>query len=401
MRKILLGLGVLVGLVVVGVGGVVLYGVNKHDKTYDLPLPKITRATSPEAIARGKHIFLTSCAPCHEDDAGHYAGRHTKDLPEALGYFHTANITSHPKAGVGSWKDEEIARMIIHAIDRNGKVRPMLAFKNISDDDVAALIGFMRSDDPGFAPVEKVAPESRLTVPGKVITALVLGINTEPRGPVQAPPVGMTAEYGKYAATALYDCYFCHTEGFSGNKLNEPNLFAGNFEFDLSPIGVEGKLYSPNITPHPTAGIGSWTLDDFKRALREGVSKDGSILRPPMTRYRHLDEVEVEAIFSYLKTVPPSDRVAKASTIPRAKAEPSAAPDKLFTSLGCELCHGANKQFTEKLRNAAGKSPEQVAQWIRNPETFKPGTQMPSYAALLDEGQAVTLAKWVLDTKTQ
>ena len=401
MRKILLGIGVLVGLIVVALGGVVAYSVHKHDKTYELPLPNITRATSPEAIARGKHIFQTVCASCHEDDTGSYAGRQTNDLPTAFGFMYTANLTSHPEAGVGSWTDQELARMIIHAIDRNGKVRPMLGFKYMSDDDVAAIIGFMRSDDPGFAPVAKVAPESQPAVPFKIITAMILGINAEPRQPVTAPAEGATPEYGKYAATALYDCYFCHTEGFSGNKLNEPNLFAGNFEFDLSTMGVDGKLYSPNITPHPTAGIGAWTLDEFKRALREGVSRDNSILRPPMVKYRYLHDVEMEAIYKYLKTVPASDRVPKVSTVPRAKAEAAEGPDKLFSSLGCELCHGANKQFTQKLKNAVGKSPEQVAQWIRSPESFKPGTQMPSYAALLNEDQAVVLAKWVLDNKAK
>jgi hypothetical protein len=36
-----------------------------------------------------------------------------------------------------------------------------------------------------------------------------------------------------------------------------------------------------------------------------------------------------------------------------------------------------------------------VAKWIRNPESFKPGTQMPTFAPLIDEGQAIELAKWV------
>ncbi len=41
-----------------------------------------------------------------------------------------------------------------------------------------------------------------------------------------------------------------------------------------------GTFYAPNITPHPTAGIGGWSDAQFKRAMREGRGKNGEFLYP-------------------------------------------------------------------------------------------------------------------------
>jgi mono/diheme cytochrome c family protein len=396
-RKVLIGLGLLVGLIGLGVGGLLVYAASAVGKTYDVPLPQITRATTPEALARGEQIFRTVCAECHAGAAETVAkGTLQTGLPPMLGKIYSANLTSHPEAGIGGWRDEEVARMILHAINREGKVRPMAAFRLMGDADVAAVIGFMRSGAPDFEPTPDKAPRSELTAVGNIVQVLVFGIHDKPRpATIAVPPKAPTEEYGRYMANAVYDCYFCHTGGMSGNKLNEPNLYAGGFEFEMKPLGGEGMLYSPNITPHPTAGIGQWSLEEFKRALRHGISKDSSIVRPPMPKYRYIDDVEAEAIFTYLKTVPVSDKSSRPSDMPRQKAEPSATPEQLFSSLGCEFCHGANRQFSGKLKNAVGKAPEDVAKWIRNPEAFKPGTQMPSYAELLNDGQALKLAEWV------
>jgi len=401
LRKILIGIGGLVGLVVLGVAG--LYGVVSHkvSKTYETPLPNIQRATTPEALARGEMIYRSMCAECHaKPGETHATGAQMMDLPAELGFFHSANITSDPVAGIGNLKDEEIARMIIHAINRDGKIRPMAQYRWMSDEDVAAVIGYLRSDSPDFAPSPDKAPPSQLTFPGKIIQSFILGINPEPRGALKAPPKAVTAEYGKYLAMGVYECLFCHTESFANNDVKEksPNAFAGGFEYDMSTLGGQGFIYSANITQDETNGIGKWNLEQFKLALREGVTPDRHILRRPMPRYRYLDDVEIEAIFTFLKTVKPAPMPKLAhEPIPRPKADSAVAggPEHLFNTLGCTYCHGPKGQFRDRLKNAVGKQPEEVAKWIRNPESFKPGTQMPTFASLIDENQAVELAKWV------
>src|SRR5258705_6982731 len=80
---------------------------------------------------------------------------------------------------------------------------------------------------------------------------------------------------GQYLATAG-NCLSCHTA--RGGK-----PYAGGRAI-LTPFGT---LYSPNITPDPQTGIGEWSPEDFRRALHEGKSRDGSLLYPafPYTNY--------------------------------------------------------------------------------------------------------------------
>jgi mono/diheme cytochrome c family protein len=101
-------------------------------------------------------------------------------------------------------------------------------------------------------------------------------------------------ERGKYLAEAA-DCEACHTTEHGAR-------FAGGRPFDTD----FGTLYSPNITPDPETGIGTWTDADFLKAMHEGVSKDGKNLYPafPYAAYTYLTEEDVLAIKAYLFSVP-------------------------------------------------------------------------------------------------
>src|SRR5215471_5271044 len=86
----------------------------------------------------------------------------------------------------------------------------------------------------------------------------------EPPGPPAA------IERGKYLAIAA-DCGACHTA-----PRGQP--FAGGL-----PIGTPlGTIYSTNITPSADFGIGRYTEQEFSRALRRGIRRDGSNLYPAM-----------------------------------------------------------------------------------------------------------------------
>src|SRR5437762_12926469 len=74
------------------------------------------------------------------------------------------------------------------------------------------------------------------------------------------------AKRGEYLAKAA-GCVGCHTEEKEGAV-----PFAGGRALK-TPFGT---FYGPNITPHPKAGIGSWTEADFTRAIRVGERPDGS-----------------------------------------------------------------------------------------------------------------------------
>jgi len=100
---------------------------------------------------------------------------------------------------------------------------------------------------------------------------------------------------GEYLAKAA-DCTACHTVPGSGKS------FAGGVAFKL-PFGT---IYSSNITPDVNTGIGAYSEDEFVRAVREGVRRDGRHLYPafPYTSYTQLSRGDVLAIKAYLATLP-------------------------------------------------------------------------------------------------
>jgi mono/diheme cytochrome c family protein len=102
------------------------------------------------------------------------------------------------------------------------------------------------------------------------------------------------------------NCIDCHT--VPGGKPN-----AGG-----KPIRTRvGYFYSPNITPDVQTGIGAWSEDAFKRALREGVSRDGRHLFPvfPYTHYTKLNNANVEALYAYFMSQPAVAAASKPNTL--------------------------------------------------------------------------------------
>ena len=113
-------------------------------------------------------------------------------------------------------------------------------------------------------------------------------------------------ERGRYLATAA-DCAGCHTK--PGGK-----PFAGGVALQ-TPFGT---LIGPNVTPDPTAGIGSWTDDEFISALREGRGHGGLRLYPamPYPAYTKMTRDDALAIRGYLETIDPAPDEIKSNQLP-------------------------------------------------------------------------------------
>lgn len=84
-----------------------------------------------------------------------------------------------------------------------------------------------------------------------------------------------------------------------------PILAAGVFNF-LAPGGVS---VSRNITSNKTKGIGEWTDAEIKRAITQGIDKDGNKLKPPMgfAYYAHMTDADLDAVVAWLHTLPPKE----------------------------------------------------------------------------------------------
>jgi mono/diheme cytochrome c family protein len=102
---------------------------------------------------------------------------------------------------------------------------------------------------------------------------------------------------GAYLALAA-DCAACHTDKKAGGA-----PLAGGPPL-TTPFGT---FYGPNITPDKTTGIGNWTEDQFRRALREGINEHGAYMFPvfPFTSFTNLTDRDASDLYAYLMSVPP------------------------------------------------------------------------------------------------
>jgi mono/diheme cytochrome c family protein len=80
-----------------------------------------------------------------------------------------------------------------------------------------------------------------------------------------------------------------------------------------------GAIYSTNITPDPDTGIGNYSYEDFDRAVRAGIAKDGHRLYPamPYPSYAKITDDDLHALYDFfMKEVPPVKQANKPSEIP-------------------------------------------------------------------------------------
>jgi mono/diheme cytochrome c family protein len=109
-------------------------------------------------------------------------------------------------------------------------------------------------------------------------------------------------ERGEYLFHAA-GCPSCHTDRADGGALAGGPAIATPF----------GTFYAPNITPDRKSGIGDWSYDDFRRAMRRGLSPEGEHFFPvfPYTSFTNITDADLADLWAYLRTVPPSDRASR------------------------------------------------------------------------------------------
>ncbi|MGH8256683.1 MAG: c-type cytochrome, partial [Steroidobacteraceae bacterium] len=125
--------------------------------------------------------------------------------------------------------------------------------------------------------------------------------------PAPAAPDSTLIQQGQYLAYAA-DCVACHSAPGGA-------AYAGGRGMGL-PLGT---IYTTNITPDPETGIGRYSLQDFDRAVRGGIARDGHHLYPsmPYPSYAKISDADVAALYAYfMKAVKPVHQVNRAAQIP-------------------------------------------------------------------------------------
>ncbi|MGF1851064.1 c-type cytochrome [Vibrio satsumensis] len=288
-------------------------------------------AAVPEIVNSGQILFQTHCAACHRDNA--QGQKHFPNLIDQewlYGGSDEAVIHSIAKGRNGAmpgWSEimrpDEVAKVSYYLASLNqrhtdvpeikvelGKTlfvkycsschadgavaNPAIGVPDLSDDiwlhggsieEIQHTINYgLNNLMPAF---DKQLTENEI---------LALGAYIRHAGEVEqqrlASLKASSVERGEYLAYAG-DCVACHSaEG------GEP--FAGGLPF-VTPFGT---VYSTNITPHTTEGIGTYDFDDFRAALVAGKGKNGYLYPAmPYTSYQYLTDQDMVDLWEYMQSI--------------------------------------------------------------------------------------------------
>ena len=264
----------------------------------------VTPAMAQTPAERGGYLVntLMTCNNCHTpmgpqgpDFSKALSGGLTFDEPPFK--VTASNITPDPDTGIGKWTDAQIKTLLRKGTRPNGvNVAPIMPtgfYEILTDKDVDSIVAYLRTVKPVKnetpAPVYKMAFQRDIP-PGA-------------EKPMAEADMANPVKKGFYLATAAH-CMECHTPMDKGRH-DFKRLGVGGMEFP----GPWGRSVARNITSHKEKGIGAWTDDEIKRAITQGIHKDGSKLKPPMgfPFYARMTPDDISAVVAYLRTVPAAE----------------------------------------------------------------------------------------------
>ena len=261
-------------------------------------------ATAQTSLERGRYLVDTvmTCQNCHTPK-GPNGPQFDKALSGGLRFDEPAfdvtasNITPDRDTGIGSWSDAEIRVALQEGTRPAGHhlapIMPSGFYKILIPGDLDGIVAYLRS----VPPVEN-------KVPGPVYKlAVSQQVFPGAEKPMSASDLDDKSKRGFYLATIAH-CMECHTPfAPSGAGVDFQNsLGKGGREFH----GPWGVSTSRNITSSKSKGIGEWSDAEIRRAITQGVRKDGSKLKPPMgyPYYARMTDGDLDAMVAYLRTVP-------------------------------------------------------------------------------------------------
>lgn len=204
------------------------------------------------------------------------------------------NITPDRETGAGLWGDAQLARAIREGIGHDGRIldktMPYWNFRNLTDEDLASIIVYLRS----ITAVHHSLPKRNLMVQ----PVIDWRPEVQPAAlPSAAPPAARRGEY----LVHIGSCTGCHSTTDPQNHPIPGMLFAGGKVF-ARPWGTAA---SANLTRDPS-GIGYYDEVQFIRTIRTGHVGARALNRTmPYPLYRSLTDEDLKAIFAYLRTLPP------------------------------------------------------------------------------------------------
>jgi len=284
--------GSLIGLVLII--GLILYGIGQArlNRSYSITPRLVNIPTDEESLREGKRIFqYRGCEACHGEEL---QGVVYLENP-AIGQVITPNLTKG-EGGIGSERtDLDLVRAIRYGVSADSTASlfmPSTEFYYLSDLDLGQILAYIRSKPA----VDNQPPSSTLSTTGFIVMNLTQEITFLPAeliplgdAPPPAPEPGLTSEYGEYLALS---CPVCHGLGLSGGEIS-------GFPPEWPAAG--------NLTPGTGSRLPTWGEEGFIEIIQNG-EKHGRAIHPdymPWTSYRHMNDLELRAVYLYLMGLEP------------------------------------------------------------------------------------------------
>lgn len=310
-------------IVVLLVAGFSVYVARTWDRVYAAPSStEIHASTDPAVIAHGEYLVYgpAHCVECHgssfdalsklADGVKVPLSGGLKLAMGPLGFVYSQNLTPDRETGLGRYSDADVVRMMRWAVRPDGRatIEPMMPFGNMSQDDLVAILSFLRAAPPVRNPV----PANEWTTMGKVVKSIspVFKPRSHIDPPATAPASKPTKERGEYLARYVSNCVGCHTPRNQTTFAATGPDFSGGFE--LEPIAAPGAdpnvwYRTPNITPKEGSALmkfpdrATWVA----RFQRGGRQFAGSVM--PWEAFARMTSDDLGAIYEYLHTLAPQD----------------------------------------------------------------------------------------------
>lgn len=282
----LVGIALVILLILLAIGGGIIYAQNNSrlNKLYEVDVFDFeVPDASDEVLTEGERIFITrGCSDCHgENGAGDYL---IQDV--ALGTITSPNITR----GEYDYTAEDYIRAIMYGVGHDGTpvgLMPSVDWVQMRAEEIGPLLAYLLQLPPVENDLDDTSygPLGHILIATNQLPIAAENIDFETVGIVDLA-AETSLEYGEYLA---FSCTGCHGTDYAGAP-------------------VPGASYvSSNLTPHET-GLASWSLDDFTTVMRTGVRPDGQEIDPsrmPWTSFSGFTDVELEAMYVYLQSIPP------------------------------------------------------------------------------------------------
>ena len=308
-RALIVLTGILLAVIVIGIPSLV--GIRPFIGARVRPVTDRTFEATPARLERGRYLIGSASVPCilcHspiDTTGGGLLVQPGKELtgrnwaPDGAPFVTARNLTPDPDTGIGKMTDDQLARAIREGIGHDGRtlfpIMPYETYRSMPDEDLAALVVYLRS----LKPVRSDLPPSAVPFP---LNRLMNGLPQPIEGAVTAD-LSTPEKRGAHIA-AMAACAECHTP--RDNRGNRPAgmEFAGG-----TAMAFEGRktVYPANITP-AVNGIPYYTEELFLEVMRTGKVKARQLDdMMPTAYYRHMTDQDLKDLWAYLKTVKPVD----------------------------------------------------------------------------------------------